>query len=66
LLSEHFTDLRMFRLTEPPCLQYKQLVVLATRRKRHSRVSDAVLMDGVPYLEQLATQAELEPLGDRS
>ena len=37
LLSEHFTDLRVFRLTEPACLQYKQIVVLATRRKRHSR-----------------------------
>jgi hypothetical protein len=64
LLSEHFTDLRVFRLTEPACLQYKQIVVLATRRKRHSRVPDAVLADGVRYLEALATKAELEPLGD--
>ena len=44
--------------------QYKQIVVLATRRKRHSRVTDAVLLDGVRYLEVLATKAELEPLGD--
>ena len=64
LLSEHFTDLRVFRLTEPACLQYKQIVVLATRRKRHSRVTDAVLLDGVRYLEVLATKSELEPLGD--
>jgi hypothetical protein len=64
LLSEHFTDLRVFRLTEPACLQYKQIVVLATRRKRHSRVTDATLLDGVRYLEALATKAELEPLGD--
>ena len=64
LLSEHFTDLRVFRLTEPACLQYKQIVVLATRRKRYSRVTDAVLLDGVRYLEALATKAELEPLGD--
>ena len=35
LLSEHFTDLRVYRLTEPACLQYQQIVVLATRRKRH-------------------------------
>ena len=28
LLSEHFTDLRVFRLTEPACLEYKQIVVL--------------------------------------
>ena len=57
LLSEHFTDLRVFRLTEPACLQYKQIVVLATRRKRHSRVTDAVLLDGVRYLEALATKS---------
>lgn len=64
LLSEHFTDLRVFRLTDPACLVYKQIVVLATRRKRHSKVSDAVLLDGVRYLEALATKAEIEPLGD--
>jgi len=64
LLSEHFTDLRVFRLTEPACVQYKQIVVLATRRKRHAKVSDAALLDGVRYLEGLATKSELEPLGD--
>jgi hypothetical protein len=64
LLSEHFTDLRVFRLTDPACLQYKQIVVLATRRKRHSKVTDAALWDGVRYLEALGTKTELEPLGD--
>ena len=64
LLSEHFTDLRVFRLTEPACLEYKQIVVLAVRRKPHSRVTDAVLLDGVRYLEALATKSELEPLRD--
>ena len=64
VLSEHFTDLRAFRLTEPACLEYKQIVVLGTRRKRHSKVSDADLSDGVRYLEALATKSELEPLGD--
>ena len=64
LPSEHFTDLRVFRLTEPVCLEYKQIVVLATRRKRHSKNSDAVLLDGVRYLEALATKSELEPLGN--
>jgi SAM-dependent methyltransferase len=63
LLSEHFMDLRVFRLTEPACLQFKQIVVLATRRKRHTRVSDAALLDEVRYLEALATKAEVE-LGD--
>jgi hypothetical protein len=64
LLSEHFADLRVFRLTEPACLEYHQIVVLATRRKRHGRVSDAALLDEVGYLEALATKSELEPLGD--
>jgi len=64
LLSEHFTDLRVFRLTEPACLEYKQIVVLAARRKRHSKISDDVLLDGVRYLEALATKSELELLGD--
>ena len=64
LLVEHFTDMRVLRFTESAYLQYKQIVVLATRRKRHSKVSDAVLLDGVRYLEALATKVELEPLGD--
>src|ERR1700722_7902601 len=64
LLSEHFTDLRVFRLTDPASLEYQQIVVLGTRRKRHSKVSDAVLLDGVRYLEALATKSDLEPLGD--
>ena len=64
LLGEHFTDLRVFRLTEPACLEYKQIVVLGTRRKRHARVSDAVLLDGVRYLEALAMKSELEPLSN--
>jgi len=64
LLSEQFTDLRVFRLTEPACLQYKQIVVMACRRKRNSGVSDATLLDGTRYLEALATKADLAPLGD--
>jgi tRNA1(Val) A37 N6-methylase TrmN6 len=64
LLSEHFSDLRVFRLTEAACLQYKQIVVLATRRSRHSRVTDAVLLDRVRYLEAMATKSELERLAD--
>jgi len=64
LLSEYFTDLRVFRLTESACAQYKQVVVLATRRKRHSRLPDAALLDAVRYLEMLATKADLEPLPD--
>ena len=64
LLCEHFTDLCVFRLTEPACLEYKQIVVLAKRRKRHARISDGALLDGVGYLETLATKSDLERLGD--
>jgi hypothetical protein len=64
LLSEHFTDLRVFRLTEPACLQFNQIVVLATRRKRHARLSDKALLDSVQYLEMLSAKSDLEPLGD--
>jgi SAM-dependent methyltransferase len=61
LLSEQFTGLRVFRLTEPSCLQFKQIVVLATRCKRHSKPTDAALLGAVKYLETLGT-GDLEPL----
>ncbi len=64
LLSEQFTDLRVFRLTEPACLQFNQIAVLARRRKRHSRLSDAALLDGVRYLEMLSVKSDLERLGN--
>lgn len=64
LLSEQFTDLRVFRLTEPACLQFKQIVVLASRRKRHARVSDTALLEGTRYLENLTMRPDLPCLGD--
>ena len=65
LLAEHFIDVRVFRLTEPACVQYKQIVVLATRRKRHSKITDADLLDTARYLEMLAMKSDLELLDDR-
>ena len=64
LLSEQFTDLRVFRLTEPACLEFKQIVVLASRRKRHVHLSDRALLEGTRYLENLTARADLPPLGD--
>jgi len=61
LLSEQFTDLRVFRLSELACVQFKQIVVLATRRKRHSKPADAALLGVVKYLESLGT-SDLQPL----
>ena len=64
LLSEQFTDLRVFRLTDPACLQFNQIVVLARRRKRHFRLSDTALLDGMHYLEILSANFDLASLGD--
>src|SRR6266496_1327330 len=64
LLNEQFTDLRVYRLTEPTCLQFKQIVVLASRRKRHVHPSDTALLEGTRYLEDLATKPDLDRLGD--
>jgi SAM-dependent methyltransferase len=63
LLSEQFTDLRVYRLTEPACVRFKQIVVLASRRKRHVRVSDTALLEDTRYIEDLATWSELPCLG---
>jgi SAM-dependent methyltransferase len=64
ILSEHFTDLSVYRLTEPASVQYKQIAVMGVRRKRHQHVRDSVLFDSVRWLEHLAVKADLEPLGD--
>jgi hypothetical protein len=62
LLAEHFTNLRIYRLTDPACLQYKQIAVLALRRKRNERTGDAALLDAARYLEGLAVKGDLAPL----
>jgi len=64
LLADHFKDVRLYRLTEPECLQYKQIALLAIRRKRHERPRDAALIDATEYFEQIAVGRELPPLTD--
>jgi Uncharacterised methyltransferase family (DUF6094) len=54
LIAEQFTGIRAYRFTEAACLQYKQIVVFAVRRKRSERVSDDELWRSVSYLEKLA------------
>jgi SAM-dependent methyltransferase len=61
-LSEEFQDLRVFRLTESACLPFKQIVVLGTRRKRHTRLMDSALLECVRWLEGLALKPDLEPV----
>lgn len=62
LLAEQFTEFQIFRLTEPECVQYKQIVVLATRRKRHTRQSDSALVADTRFLEAVAVSREVAPL----
>lgn len=64
MLSEHFTDLSVFRLTEPASVQYKQVAVIGTRRKRNQYLRDSALLESVRWLELLAVKAELPPLTD--
>jgi hypothetical protein len=66
LLSEEFEDLRVFRLTEPTCFQFKQIVVLGTRRKRHTRLADSALVERVRWLEGLTLKPDLEPLAENA
>src|SRR6266705_3317671 len=64
MLSEHFTDLVVYRLTEPASVQYQQVAVLGVRRKRHQHIQDSALLEGVRWLEMLAIKAGLEALGE--
>lgn len=62
LLADHFKDIRPYRLTEPDCVQYKQIVLFAVRRKKHERPRDTALVEATEYFEQLAMGRELPPL----
>lgn len=64
ILSEHFSDLSVFKLTEPASIQYKQIAVLGVRRKRHQHLLDSALLDSIRWLEILATKFDLESLGN--
>jgi hypothetical protein len=62
LLAEHFTSVRVYRLTDPACLQYKQIAVLGVRRNCNERTGDPALLDASRYLESLAATNDLEVL----
>ena len=65
ILSEHFRDLAVYRLTEPASVQYKQVAVLGTRLKRHQYLRDSALVETVRWLEMLAWKADLTTLTAR-
>ena len=62
LLAQQFTDIRIYRLTEPQCIHYHQVVVFASRRPRHSHREDAALLQIQERLCRLGEGGELEPL----
>ena len=66
ILSEHFTDLSVYRLTDPASVQYQQVAVFGVRRKRHQHLRDSALLDSVRWLEMLASKADLETLTEAS
>jgi SAM-dependent methyltransferase len=62
ILSEHFTDLSVFRLIEPMSVQYKQIAVFGIRRKRHRNLDDSTLLANLRALEMLATKTDIDAL----
>jgi hypothetical protein len=66
ILSEHFGDLAVYRLTEPTSVQYKQIAVLGRCRKRHQQLRDSDLLESVRWLEMLASRTDLSGLTDAS
>ena len=64
LLAEQFGELRVYRLTEPECVQYNQVLVLALRRARHVHLEDSVLLQTQDYLRRLADEDRIAPLVD--
>lgn len=64
LLAEHFGELRLSRLTEPECIQYQQVLVLASRRPRHVHLEDSALLQTQEYLRRLTDEDQIAPLTD--
>ena len=64
ILSEHFGDLAVYRLTEPASVQYKQVVVLGRRRKRHQPLRDSDLLESMRWFEMLAWKTDLADLSN--
>jgi len=67
ILASQFKDTRVFRLTDPECVRYRQVVVLAKRRSRREgeqlRDNDVVARRA-PFANVGANYERLTPLGD--
>jgi hypothetical protein len=66
LLAEQFTGFRLYRLREPECIKYEQVVVLAFRRGRNTHLDDEALLQVAGYLAGAATDGEIPPLTEEA
>ena len=64
VLSEHFSDLVIYKLTEPASVQYQQVAILGIRRKRNQHLRDSALLESVRWIEMLALKSDLPVLTD--
>lgn len=64
LLAEHFTSIRVYRLTSAECVQYHQIAVLASRRAARQSPNDRQYRTAVDHLNTLANEdADIPNLG---
>lgn len=67
ILAGHFKNVRLYSLTEPECLQYRQVVVIGVRRthRERDRVQDSEIARSRSYYASVAhNTAELLALRD--
>src|SRR5216684_9405141 len=65
LLSIHFRDMRAYRLTEPECVRYQQVVLIGIRRTRQERdrLRDSEIIQAQLWLASLERELQgLQPL----
>lgn len=62
MLSGHFRDLTVYRLTEPASVRYQQVAAIGTRQKRRQHLQDSALLESVRWLETMASEPDLPPL----
>lgn len=64
LLAEQFIDLRLYRLAEPECVKYQQIVAIAVRRPRHIHLQDSAYLESFNFLCRMSENDSLPLLED--
>ncbi len=65
LLAEYFSAVRVYRLTEPQCTQYRQVAIFALRRTIRQNTTDRQYRAFIEDLERMAeTDAQIPALAD--